>query len=202
MNFDIEMLASIGIYLIIGAGVTVFSAWLNFKYNAIIFQLKKDIKQKNDLLKKLEFDLNIPKVLETNEKIDIYLLKRLEQLFSSFIFKDILHTLKKYSTTLSEESKVKYREDFLKFLEFNLTEVEKDIFKSRYTSFELFKFICIDYFNIKLTKLELFICHKVEMKDEEFIDQKLFSSLYDSLSTKDIKSINQIIETINQGESK
>lgn len=200
MNFDMESLISIGIYIVIGSGLIVLSTWLNFRYKMEIVRLNKEIETKQNLLDALNFEKDIPKKLESNKQVDEYLNKKLEILFSSFIYKNILHKLKQFSTTIAEPEKITYRKEFIEFLEFNLTEDEKLIFEKRYKSFKLFKFICIDFFNIKLTKLELLICHKVDMKEEEFSDFKLFMSLYDTISSKDIKSINQILETINQGD--
>ena len=140
-------------------------------------------------LEKTKSQSKLKERLENLSEVDKYLDEKLEKLFQMFIYKNILYTLRQYATTLSEDTKNKARQEFIEYVEFNSTPEEKKIFEQRYGSFSLFKFILITFFNIKLTKLELFICHKMSIDEKEFKDYKLFESIYDQLSRKDIENI-------------
>lgn len=131
-----------------------------------------------------------------------YLETKLDNLFQSFIYKNILYTLKQYSTTLSEETKRKLRVEFIEYVEFHTTEKEKEIFRSRFENFSRFKFIVLNFFNIKLTKLELFICHKMIIDEKEFKDYKLFESIFNQLSRKDIDNIMDMFQDGTKADQK
>lgn len=132
-------------------------------------------------------EFNMKKVKES-EEIEAFLYKRLDSIFNSFIFtKEVLLTFKKYGS-IAEATKKELRNSFINYVEFQLTESEKELFKSRY-KFTQFKFLIVDYFNIKSTKLELLIIQKIEMKEDEFRDFKLIESLFSGLSNKDVQDI-------------
>lgn len=130
--------------------------------------------------------------LKEFQDIDAYLITKLETIYASFIYKKLLYTLKMY-TSLAEATKKELRKEFIEYVDFNTTQAEKDIFKSRYT-FQQFKFICINFFNIKTTKLELFVIQKVEIPETEFKDYKLIESLFNDLTSKEM---NDILASLN-----
>lgn len=179
-------------FLMLSAG------FIGFKY----FKLKTHLNKIKDgnLVEKTNKELVLKQNLEMveyNIKIDQYLKDKLDNLFNSFIFKGVLYTLRQYSNAISENEKTKLRTQFLEYLEFNLTETEKTIFMSRFVNFELFKYLVIDFFNIKLNKLELVVCHKLEIDDKEFNDIKLITSLYNNLTQKEIKNLVEVLHEIN-----
>lgn len=182
----------IGLYgaSVVTAGYLFYLAKSKIKDLTSLYELEK-AKDKTKLKDKLE---NL-------SEVDKYLEVKLEKLFQMFIYKNILYTLRQYATTLSEDSKVKLRMEFVDYVEFNTTEEEKDIFKKRYP-FTLFKFNIVTFFNIKLTKLELFICHKMAIDEKEFKDYKLFESLYDQLSRKDLDNIFEMFQDEETKETK
>lgn len=161
----------------------------------IFYLAKSKIKDLTSLyeLEKTKDRTKLKDKLDNLSEVDKYLESKLEKLFQMFIYKNILYTLRQYATTLSEDSKVKLRTEFIEYVEFNTTDAEKEIFKLRYP-FALFKFTIVTFFNIKLTKLELFVCHKMSIDEKEFKDYKLFESLYDQLSKKDLDSIFEMFE--------
>ena len=50
--------------------------------------------------------------------------------------------------------------------------------------------------------MELFVCHKMVIDEKEFVDYKLFESLYDQLSKKDLDSIFEMFQDEDQKENK
>lgn len=169
----------------------------------LFYLAKSKINQMTALyeLEKAKDKTKLKDKLENLSEVDKYLEVKLDKLFQMFIYKNILYTLRQYATTLSEDTKVKLRNEFIDYVEFNTTQAEKEIFKGRYT-FPLFKFKIVTFFNIKLTKLELFVCHKMAIDEKEFIDYKLFESLYDQLSKKDLDSIFEMFQEEDQKENK
>ncbi len=169
----------------------------------LFYLAKSKIKEMTSLyeLEKAKDKTKLKDKLENLSEVDKYLEVKLDKLFQMFIYKNILYTLRQYATTLSEDTKVKLRNEFIDYVEFNTTQAEKEIFKGRYT-FPLFKFKIVTFFNIKLTKLELFVCHKMAIDEKEFIDYKLFESLYDQLSKKDLDSIFEMFQEEDQKENK
>lgn len=153
--------------------------------------LIKRIERKNKQNNPVKVEQPIIEQIKEFEEIERYLYKRLEDMYQSFIYKDVLLTLKKYSS-LSEATKATYRIEFLKFTEFQFTEAEKSFFKKRY-AFEIFKFLILDFFNIKTTKLELFVTHKLEIGEKEFKDHKLFESLFNEISKKELSEIMEAL---------
>lgn len=182
----------IGLYgtSVVTAGYLFYLAKSKIKDLTSLYELEK-AKDKTKLKDKLENLSEVEKYLDT----------KLDKLFQMFIYKNILYTLRQYATTLSEDTKVKLRNDFVDYVEFNTTTAEKEIFKARY-NFPLFKFKIVTFFNIKLTKLELFVCHKMAIDEKEFVDYKLFESLYDQLSKKDLDSIFEMFQDEDQKENK
>lgn len=169
----------------------------------LFYLAKSKIKEMTSLyeLEKAKDKTKLKDKLENLSEVDKYLEVKLDKLFQMFIYKNILYTLRQYATTLSEDTKVKLRNEFIEYVEFNTTQAEKEIFKGRYT-FPLFKFKIVTFFNIKLTKLELFVCHKMAIDEKEFDDYKLFESLYDQLSKKDLDSIFEMFQEEDQKENK
>ena len=169
----------------------------------LFYLAKSEIKEMTSLyeLEKAKDKTKLKDKLENLSEVDKYLDTKLDKLFQMFIYKNILYTLRQYATTLSEDTKVKLRNEFIDYVEFNTTTAEKEIFKARY-SFPLFKFRIVTFFNIKLTKLELFVCHKMAIDEKEFADYKLFESLYDQLSKKDLDSIFEMFQDEDQKENK
>lgn len=169
----------------------------------LFYLAKSKIKEMTSLyeLEKAKDKTKLKDKLENLSEVDKYLEVKLDKLFQMFIYKNILYTLRQYATTLSEDTKVKLRNDFIDYVEFNTTQAEKEIFKARY-NFPLFKFKIVTFFNIKLTKLELFVCHKMAIDEKEFVDYKLFESLYDQLSKKDLDSIFEMFQDEDQKENK
>lgn len=169
----------------------------------LFYLAKSKIKDLTSLyeLEKAKDKIKLKDKLENLSEVDKYLEVKLDKLFQMFIYKNILYTLRQYATTLSEDTKVKLRNDFVDYVEFNTTQAEKEIFKTRY-NFPLFKFKIVTFFNIKLTKLELFVCHKMAIDEKEFVDYKLFESLYDQLSKKDLDSIFEMFQDEDQKENK
>lgn len=169
----------------------------------LFYLAKSKIKDLTSLyeLEKAKDKIKLKDKLENLSEVEKYLDTKLDKLFQMFIYKNILYTLRQYATTLSEDTKVKLRNDFVDYVEFNTTTAEKEIFKARY-NFPLFKFKIVTFFNIKLTKLELFVCHKLAIDEKEFIDYKLIESLYDQLSKKDLDSIFEMFQDEDQKENK
>ena len=169
----------------------------------LFYLAKSKIKDLTSLyeLEKAKDKIKLKDKLENLSEVEKYLDTKLDKLFQMFIYKNILYTLRQYATTLSEDTKVKLRNDFVDYVEFNTTSAEKEIFKARY-NFPLFKFKIVTFFNIKLTKLELFVCHKLAIDEKEFIDYKLIESLYDQLSKKDLDSIFEMFQDEDQKENK
>ena len=169
----------------------------------LFYLAKSKIKDLTSLyeLEKAKDKIKLKDKLENLSEVEKYLDTKLDKLFQMFIYKNILYTLRQYATTLSEDTKVKLRNDFVDYVEFNTTAAEKEIFKARY-NFPLFKFKIVTFFNIKLTKLELFVCHKMVIDEKEFVDYKLFESLYDQLSKKDLDSIFEMFQDEDQKENK
>ncbi len=169
----------------------------------LFYLAKSKIKDLTSLyeLEKAKDKIKLKDKLENLSEVEKYLDTKLDKLFQMFIYKNILYTLRQYATTLSEDTKVKLRNDFVDYVEFNTTAAEKEIFKARY-NFPLFKFKIVTFFNIKLTKLELFVCHKLAIDEKEFIDYKLIESLYDQLSKKDLDSIFEMFQDEDQKENK
>ena len=168
-------------------GCIGFIFYLNYKSKLI------DLDKTNLIKEEPKKELNVCEKLKEYDAIEEYLNRRLEKIYNQFIFKTMLFTLKKF-TSLAESTKNELRIEFIKYVEFQLNEEEKNIFKTRYT-FEQFKFIITNYFNIKTTKLELLVIQKIDMEEKEFTDQKLITSLFNDVSNRDI---SEILNTLNE----
>lgn len=187
-------------------GIVIYKA-IEIKYKIYPNQLQEAIKKSNiwNEINELKQEskpelLNINK-LEEMEKVDTYLLKILNREFDSYLFKKPLLVLKEFGS-ISEANKNTMRTAFLEQIEFILTAEEKILFENRYRNFEIFKFKIIDFFNNKLTKLELFVVHQFEIDEKEFQDNKIIKSMFDEISKKDMNSIAQLLESMNYDQSK
>ena len=129
-------------------------------------------------------------------ELDNYLNKKLEELFRNFTFTHILPILKKFSS-ISEANRKKLRNEFIERFDFITTNYEKKYYQDRYQNFEIFKFKIMDFFNIKITKLELLCINKLSMGKNEFKDEELYKSLFDGISKADMDNIQEILSSIN-----
>lgn len=129
-------------------------------------------------------------------ELDNYLNKKLEELFRNFTFTHILPILKKFSS-ISEANRKKLRNEFIERFDFITTNYEKKYYQDRYQNFEIFKFKIMDFFNIKITKLELLCINKLSMDKNEFKDEELYKSLFDGISKADMDNIQEILSSIN-----
>lgn len=134
--------------------------------------------------------------LKDFEELDDYLNKKLEELFRNFTFTHILPILKKFSS-ISEANRKKLRNEFIERFDFITTNYEKKYYQDRYQNFEIFKFKIMDFFNIKITKLELLCINKLSMDKNEFKDEELYKSLFDGISKADMDNIQEILSSIN-----
>ena len=188
---------------ILGGGYLIYKYRKKIETNVVT---ENELKVKLLEIEKINGIIEVSKrnesFLKYNTQVDEYLTKKLEKLFNSFIFKKVLYTLREFSSTISEEERNRLRIQFLEYLEFTLNEDEKTMFMKRFNTFEQFKFTVVDYFNIKLTKLELTVCHKLDIKEEEFEDHKLIHSLYDTFTAKEMKNITNIIQEFNSESPK
>lgn len=181
---------------------------------AIIFYKNKESKVKKfeDLLKankanaiKCEKLTEQVKILETDKiptkinnlkEIDEYLYKRLNTAYDNFLMISILPVLNEFSG-ITVDTRKKLRESFIEKFEFLLTPEEKLLFEERFPNFEIFKFIIVEFFNIKTTKVELLIINKYEIREDEFRDLKLINSVFEGLSKSEAKEISKILDNIN-----
>lgn len=182
------------IFLIVICGVAFYKAfelYLKFKETELVLKEKESQKEKPSEPIKLEVA-----ILDEFQKIDKYLYNNLERAYKSFAFRKLIPILKEYSS-IAEGNRMKYRKEFLDFFDFITTEEEKELYKYRFPRFDQFKFILIDFFNNKTTKLELLVINKLEINKEEFQDWELYKSLFNNLSDNEIKNISDIIQNFS-----
>lgn len=146
-------------------------------------------------VKKLETD-KIPTKINNLKEIDEYLYKRLNTAYDNFLMISILPVLNEFSG-ITVDTRKKLRESFIEKFEFLLTPEEKLLFEERFPNFEIFKFIIVEFFNIKTTKVELLIINKYEIREDEFRDLKLINSVFEGLSKSEAKEISKILDNIN-----
>ena len=146
-------------------------------------------------VKKLETD-KIPTKINNLKEIDEYLYKRLNTTYDNFLMINILPVLNEFSG-ITVDTRKKLRESFIEKFEFLLTPEEKLLFEERFPNFEIFKFIIVEFFNIKTTKVELLIINKYEIREDEFRDLKLINSVFEGLSKSEAKEISKILDNIN-----
>lgn len=179
MEIDKLEIYLIGILGIFGIFYLLYKTYKNYLINKKI-NLKEE--------KKLS--------LKDFEELDDYLNKKLEELFRNFTFTHILPILKKFSS-ISEANRKKLRNEFIERFDFITTNYEKKYYQDRYQNFEIFKFKIMDFFNIKITKLELLCINKLSMDKNEFKDEELYKSLFDGISKADMDNIQEILSSIN-----
>ena len=146
-------------------------------------------------VKKLETDKMSTKINNLKE-IDEYLYKRLNTAYDNFLMISILPVLNEFSG-ITVDTRKKLRESFIEKFEFLLTPEEKLLFEERFPNFEIFKFIIVEFFNIKTTKVELLVINKYEIREDEFRDLKLINSVFEGLSKSEAKEISKILDNIN-----
>lgn len=146
-------------------------------------------------VKKLETDKMSTKINNLKE-IDEYLYKRLNTAYDNFLMISILPVLNEFSG-ITVDTRKKLRESFIEKFEFLLTPEEKLLFEERFPDFEIFKFIIVEFFNIKTTKVELLVINKYEIREDEFRDLKLINSVFEGLSKSEAKEISKILDNIN-----
>lgn len=178
-----------GMLILVGAIIKITDSILGYKIEKLrMVEKSSKLKDHKPKLPQTTIDK-----LKEFEEVDKFLLSKLETLYNSFIYKKLLYTLKMYSS-LAEATKKEFRNEFIEYVDFNTTTAEREIYKNRW-SFQQFKFIIVNYFNIKTTKLELMVIQKIDISKVEFKDQKLIESLFNDLTSKDINEIfNSIID--------
>lgn len=137
--------------------------------------------------------------IETLHKIKetkIYLDERLTILFDDFIINRLLFIFKQYGS-ISIENVQKTKLEFIDIVEASLTEFEKSQFQKAFDSFTTFKLHLVNFYNIKLIKLQLLVTHKLDLNENEFKDTILINSLSNDISKKDMKTILDTIGISN-----
>lgn len=178
-KLEIYLIGMFGILSIFGIFYLLYKTYKNYLVNKKINLIDE---------KKLS--------LKDFEELDNYLNKKLEELFRNFTFTHILPILKKFSS-ISEANRKKLRNEFIERFDFITTNYEKKYYQDRYQNFEIFKFKIMDFFNIKITKLELLCINKLSMGKNEFKDEELYKSLFDGISKADMDNIQEILSSIN-----
>ena len=178
-KLEIYLIGMFGILSIFGIFYLLYKTYKNYLINKKINLIDE---------KKLS--------LKDFEELDDYLNKKLEELFRNFTFTHILPILKKFSS-ISEANRKKLRNEFIERFDFITTNYEKKYYQDRYQNFEIFKFKIMDFFNIKITKLELLCINKLSMDKNEFKDEELYKSLFDGISKADMDNIQEILSSIN-----
>lgn len=178
-KLEIYLIGMFGILSIFGIFYLLYKTYKNYLVNKKINLIDE---------KKLS--------LKDFEELDDYLNKKLEELFRNFTFTHILPILKKFSS-ISEANRKKLRNEFIERFDFITTNYEKKYYQDRYQNFEIFKFKIMDFFNIKITKLELLCINKLSMDKNEFKDEELYKSLFDGISKADMDNIQEILSSIN-----
>lgn len=178
-KLEIYLIGMFGILSIFGIFYLLYKTYKNYLVNKKINLIDE---------KKLS--------LKDFEELDNYLNKKLEELFRNFTFTHILPILKKFSS-ISEANRKKLRNEFIERFDFITTNYEKKYYQDRYQNFEIFKFKIMDFFNIKITKLELLCINKLSMDKNEFKDEELYKSLFDGISKADMDNIQEILSSIN-----
>jgi hypothetical protein len=166
--------------------------WKIHKNEQLIKKLNPSEKEKPEAQKEKVID-------KLNEfiEIDKYLFQKLDGLYNNFLFTRIVPILNEFSS-ITVDNRKKLREEFIEKFDFSITAEERIIFQKRYPEFEKFKYIIIEYFNIKTTKLELFTINKFDIRNNEFQDELILKSIFDRISSGDIKEMSTILDTINK----
>lgn len=159
-------------------------------YGKLIHEAK--IKEKEPVIEKPTIGK-----LEEFLEIDKYLFIKLESLYDNFLFTRIVPMLNEFSS-ITVDNRKKLREEFIEKFDFLTTPEERIIFQKKYPEFETFKFIMVEYFNIKTTKLELYTINKFDIRNGEFRDELILKSLFDRVSNSEIKELSTILDTINK----
>lgn len=131
--------------------------------------------------------------LKNIETIKTYLDNSLEKLFSQFIITRLLFIFKQFGS-ISIENAQKTKQEFIDQFEASLTLFEKEQFKKAFDNFPAFKLYIVQFYNIKLVKLELLITHKIDLNESEFKDFILINSLCNDVNKKEIKNILDILK--------
>ena len=109
------------------------------------------------------------------KEIKEYLDNSLDKLFNQFVITRLLFIFKQFGS-ISIENAQKTKQEFIDQFEASLTLFEKEQFKKAFDNFPAFKLYVIQFYNIKLVKLELLITHKIEINESEFKDYILINS--------------------------
>lgn len=131
--------------------------------------------------------------LKNIETIKEYLDNSLDKLFNQFVITRLLFIFKQFGS-ISIENAQKTKQEFIDQFEASLTMFEKEQFKKAFDNFPAFKLYVIQFYNIKLVKLELLITHKIEINESEFKDYILINSLCNDINKKEIKNILDILK--------
>lgn len=131
--------------------------------------------------------------LKNIETIKEYLDNSLDKLFNQFVITRLLFIFKQFGS-ISIENAQKTKQEFIDQFEASLTLFEKEQFKKAFDNFPAFKLYVIQFYNIKLVKLELLITHKIEINESEFKDYILINSLCNDINKKEIKNILDILK--------
>lgn len=131
--------------------------------------------------------------LKNIETIKEYLDNSLDKLFNQFVITRLLFIFKQFGS-ISIENAQKTKQEFIDQFEASLTLFEKEQFKKAFDNFPAFKLYIIQFYNIKLVKLELLITHKIEINESEFKDYILINSLCNDINKKEIKNILDILK--------
>lgn len=170
-----------------------------------IYSYKKRKNRLNEIRMKQEERLeHKPKVTYTQEHLELETLKNietiktyldnsLEKLFSQFIITRLLFIFKQFGS-ISIENAQKTKQEFIDQFEASLTLFEKEQFKKAFDNFPAFKLYIVQFYNIKLVKLELLITHKIDLNESEFKDFILINSLCNDVNKKEIKNILDILK--------
>ena len=131
--------------------------------------------------------------IENIERMRQHLDLRLTNLFDQFIITRLLFIFKQFGAVSIENSQ-KTKQEYIDLVEASLTLYEKEQTKLIFDSFPAFKLYLVQFYNIKLVKLELMITHKVEIDEKEFKDYILINSLCNDINKKDLKNILDILQ--------
>jgi len=131
--------------------------------------------------------------LKNIETIKEYLDNSLDKLFNQFVITRLLFIFKQFGS-ISIENAQKTKQEFIDQFEASLTLFEKEQFKKAFDNFPAFKLYVIQFYNIKLVKLELLITHKIEINESEFKDYILINSLCNDVTKKELKNILDILK--------
>lgn len=167
---------------------------LYYKFQETKYLLLNKPIDKEEKLEKEEPDFD---TMGRYMEIDNYLQQRLETVYTSFAFRKLLPILKEFSS-ISEGNRNKFKMEFLDYFEFLTTKKEKELYEYRYAEFNVFKLILLDFYNNKTTKLEFLTINKFDMDKNEFKDFELIKSLFDGITTADMKNVSDILDSFSE----